>query len=474
MGKAKAAPPADRSAPQVTNKALHNVDLEEFVLPTGFGSPSADLRAIVSLAANHPRVALMAARRMLVTLDGVTTPNDRLEVLAHLPPALATYVGIQPTWVDLAPKISLSTYAMETGRLVERALFGYPALSWNHEWPTGPRWPGYYQSSMTTLLHVLAVASRLEALPPTVTAVRSFTAAAAAKAALAASSAVPGWHSEQQTLATAGVECQEYDENAAASSVAVPSSTHHAAAASFFAAIVDAAGGGSGVWATPTKTASAATAADSAPAVPVAEPTSRPPVPSFSVDPVSLSQPTGGGVTMAEADEPPAAALAALATATAVTYGPATADAPSDALSASLSMHWVTQQGIPSIASSVFAGKGESEADEIALTTDSLVLDAARCVRERGEEVSRVLKVEAEAGAHTDQVDSDLALATARLNSILTLQAIDSSATADPAPWSTLVADVRPEAARSVYYSAHGATVLSAARVRRSGHEAGA
>ena len=71
---------------------------------------------MVSLAANHPRVALIAARRLLFTLDGVATPNDRLEVLAHLPPTLATYVGIQMKWIELAPKVCPAMYASETGR----------------------------------------------------------------------------------------------------------------------------------------------------------------------------------------------------------------------------------------------------------------------------------------------------------------------------------------------------------------------
>jgi hypothetical protein len=66
---------------------------------------------------------------------------------------------------------------------------------------------------------VLNVAPKLETLPPTVKAVGLSAAASAAKAAKDASSGVPGWPTEKQTLASAGVEYQEYDEDAAASSI---------------------------------------------------------------------------------------------------------------------------------------------------------------------------------------------------------------------------------------------------------------
>jgi len=112
-GRAKARP--EGLPDKFSKKAFRSIDVDKFVPLTGFGSPSADYQAVVSLAANHPRVALLAARRLLFTLDGVTTPNDWMEVLAHLPASLATYVGIQMKWLDLAPKIDLSMYATTTG-----------------------------------------------------------------------------------------------------------------------------------------------------------------------------------------------------------------------------------------------------------------------------------------------------------------------------------------------------------------------
>ena len=67
----KAAP---KGVPErITKKAFQNTDVEKFVLLTGFGSPEADYQAVVSLAASHPRVALLAARRLLFPLDGVAT-----------------------------------------------------------------------------------------------------------------------------------------------------------------------------------------------------------------------------------------------------------------------------------------------------------------------------------------------------------------------------------------------------------------
>ena len=133
---------------KITKKALHDTDVEKFVLLTGFGSPAADYQAVVSLAANHPRVALLAARRLLFTLDGVATPNDRIEVLSQLPASLATYVGIQMKWLDLAPKVDRSLYATPTGRPEERGLFGYPQLDWlMGDWPmalAGPATTGRF------------------------------------------------------------------------------------------------------------------------------------------------------------------------------------------------------------------------------------------------------------------------------------------------------------------------------------------
>jgi hypothetical protein len=249
--------------------------------------------------------------------------RDKLKTLTPvLPLPMATHEVTPPAesffpQADYAPPAGLRTSDLLEEKARVKA--AYMAQGWSA-----------LNASGVYSFYALNVAPRLEALPPAVKAVGSSFAAAAAKAAKAAASAVPGWPTEQQTLATAGVEYHEYDEDAAASSMAVPSSVHTAAAASSFAAVVGAAGGGAGVWATPAKATPAAKATQAAPAAPAVKPASRPLVPSFPVDPASLSPPTGADVTMADVEEPPAAAPAALAPVATATADPAQTDASSD------------------------------------------------------------------------------------------------------------------------------------------------
>ena len=87
-------PPVPSAPPAVPQGALADVDVAKLVVLTGFGSPVVDYEAIRALAASHPRVALLAARRLLFTLDRVANPNDVYLALDHIPASLSTFVEV--------------------------------------------------------------------------------------------------------------------------------------------------------------------------------------------------------------------------------------------------------------------------------------------------------------------------------------------------------------------------------------------
>jgi hypothetical protein len=134
--KAKAKPPGvpeTVSAPLAPRGALTGYDVAKLVVLTGFGSPVVDLEAIKALAPNDPRVALLAAHRLLFTLDRSANPNDIYTALRQLPASLSTFLGVTRKWVDPArkPAVQLPLYeAVPHGRPKERALFGYSKLAW--------------------------------------------------------------------------------------------------------------------------------------------------------------------------------------------------------------------------------------------------------------------------------------------------------------------------------------------------------
>jgi hypothetical protein len=157
--RAKAKPPGVPDVPFVPQGALAGYDVAKLVVLTGYGSPVVDLEAIKALAPSDPRVALLAARRLLFNLDRSANPNDVYTSLHQLPASLSTFLGVSREWVEIAGKaeVQLSMYeAVANGRPKQRTLFGHGDQSFYMGDPLGGvGFPGHYRSFLTYFLRIL-------------------------------------------------------------------------------------------------------------------------------------------------------------------------------------------------------------------------------------------------------------------------------------------------------------------------------
>jgi hypothetical protein len=151
--------PETVSVPPAPYGALAGYDVAKLVVLTGFGSPVVDLEAIRALAPSDPRVALLAARRLLFTLDRSANPNDVYTALPQLPASLSTFLGMSQEWVNLAlkPGVQLALCeAVPNGRPKQRALFGHGEQSFYMTDPLGGvGYPGHYRSFLTYFVRIL-------------------------------------------------------------------------------------------------------------------------------------------------------------------------------------------------------------------------------------------------------------------------------------------------------------------------------